>query len=289
MSTTSVTERLSMEIESSALTFLTRPQLLRLSTVSYRMRCILLEDFTSKPYLLLDDLQTDPYWGINFHYLKIERFIELLAESKFVRFKSVDLSWASLKNDNEKNLLKEISHVCQDAELRIESFGGMMTQQAFMPLIANCSSLYLSGYETIEWLPHILPSYNLQTIYVSEKYVRGGPLDIPEACLEAIVEFLFKPMNNHKSRELRIRVTISNQSTQAMSDAIKKDLDHRKQQRCLTWSSKSRAGAQLVLECESKSFFPHPHKPLLFWGHRAKFAPARDLDLPKRQTDIFGH
>ncbi|KAI1700371.1 hypothetical protein DdX_16759 [Ditylenchus destructor] len=113
MSATSAPERLCMEIESSALTFLTRPQLLRLSTISNRMRCILDEDFSSKPYLLLRTLHNNPWWRINWTYFKIERFIELLAESKFVRFKTVDLSYTTLKNDTEKNLLKEISHACQ--------------------------------------------------------------------------------------------------------------------------------------------------------------------------------
>ncbi|KAI1719207.1 hypothetical protein Ddc_08409 [Ditylenchus destructor] len=224
MSTTSATERLSMEIESSALTFLSRSQLLRLSTVSYRMRCILGEDFTSKPYLVLDTLENDPYWEINFKYSKIERFIELLAESKFVRFNTVALSWAYLKNDNEKRLLREISYVCQNAELRIKSFGGKMEQQAFMPLITNCRSLYLSKLETIQWLPHIPPSDNLQSVCISENWY-NDVFDIPETCLEAIVEFLFKPMNNHKSRKLRLRFTISDQSTQAIADAIKKKFD----------------------------------------------------------------
>ncbi|KAI1719180.1 hsp90 protein [Ditylenchus destructor] len=226
MSTTSASERLSMEIESSALTFLTRPQLLRLSTVSYRMRCILGEDFTSKPYLVLDTLDLKQYcefnnhfyWSINHNYPIIEQFIELLAESKFVRFNIINLSSPHLINDNEKHILKEISHVCQNAELRIESFYRKV-EQHIMPLITNCRSLYLSGYlyDTIQWLPHIPPSDNLQSVCVSDDY-----LNIREICSEVITGFLFKPMNNHKSRKLRILCTVSNQDTLAFTNAIEK-------------------------------------------------------------------
>ncbi|KAI1719181.1 hypothetical protein Ddc_08382 [Ditylenchus destructor] len=104
-----------------------------------------------------------------------------------------------------------------DAELRIESFGGKMEQQAFMPLISNCRSLYLPRYEPTQWLSHITPSDNLQSVYITENCF-NDPLDI---CLEAIVEFLFKPMNNHKSRKLQLR-SVSNQSELTLINAIKK-------------------------------------------------------------------
>ncbi|KAI1692608.1 hypothetical protein Ddc_23511 [Ditylenchus destructor] len=108
---TSASERLPIQIVSSALTFLSRPQLLHLTTVSRRWRFVLHKDFSRKPYLFLDALEKNPSWAINDDYCKIEQFIERLAESKFIRFKSVDLSWAAVKN--EAVHLKEISHVCQ--------------------------------------------------------------------------------------------------------------------------------------------------------------------------------
>ncbi|KAI1694415.1 hypothetical protein DdX_20124 [Ditylenchus destructor] len=224
----SSSERLPIEIVSSALTFLSRHQLLRLLTVSYRVCTILSKDFSSDPYLFLNKLekgQSINEWAINYMYYTVDQIIELLAGRKFVRFKSIDISWPALKNDAEH--LKKISHVCQDANLCINSLNAVMYRQpidSLIPLISKCGSLYLLGYQTIQLLPYIPLSDNLQSIHcnVSEWYGGGNPAYVPEICLKTIVDFVFKPMANHKARELYIRDTLSNQNAQRIINAIEK-------------------------------------------------------------------
>ncbi|KAI1691142.1 hypothetical protein Ddc_24410 [Ditylenchus destructor] len=221
--TTSAFERLPTEMVSSALTFLTRPQLLRLTTVSCCVQTVLQEDFSGKPFLFLDELEKNSYWTINEDYCRIEQFIEHLIKSKFIRFNSVDLLWAALRNEVQH--LKEISHVCIDTELRIKSFNAKKDQaiDSLMPLVYNCKRLYLLGYHAIQLLPLISPSYNLPSVRCKIFYGYGvcnNSADIPGICLEAIMEFLFSPMNGNKPRELSICDSISNQD--AIVNALKK-------------------------------------------------------------------
>ncbi|KAI1694576.1 hypothetical protein DdX_20046 [Ditylenchus destructor] len=87
---------------------------------------------------------------------------------------------------------------------------------SLIPLISKCGSLYLLGYQTIQLIPYIPLSDNLQSIHcnVSEWYGDfGNPVYVPEICLKTIVDFLFKPMGNQNA---------SNQNAQRIINAIEK-------------------------------------------------------------------
>ncbi|KAI1715781.1 hypothetical protein Ddc_10849 [Ditylenchus destructor] len=229
MAVTLSSERLPIELVCSALNFLSRPQLFRLSSVSYRLHTIHAGYFTSKPYLYLKWLsklqswrinETETInWSINEDTNKNVPFLELLAKSKFIRFNKTWLLLSSVRNEAEH--MKEISHACQNGYLIIQYDDETETlQQTIMPLISNCRCLDLEGPQAIQWFQHIPPSDNLQNVRIID-HDRSEDNSV-DFCLEGIVEFLFRSMNDQKSRMLIISTELNNQSTQTIINTVEK-------------------------------------------------------------------
>ncbi|KAI1693611.1 hypothetical protein DdX_20563 [Ditylenchus destructor] len=209
-----ISKPLMFDLLSSALSFLKRSQLLRLSTISDRLQHVQKKDFATTPYLVLDKLSVDRFWRVNSVPLVTsfqKHFLRQLPLCKFVRFNNTIIS-------NRNVRLERIEHVFKGRELHVNTCDIPNPKRDLIKTISNSQDLVLDGNKVFQWLPEILNSCTLNSLSIWDSTcVLNSTPRIP---IDEIVEFLFKPASNDIGKKLEIRSEIEHSDSEALVDAV---------------------------------------------------------------------
>ncbi|KAI1693198.1 pogo transposable element with KRAB domain [Ditylenchus destructor] len=212
-----ISKTLLIDLLSSALSFLKRSQLLRLSTISDCLQRVLKKDFANSPYLVLDKLSVDHFWRVNSVPLVTsfqKHFLRQLPLCKFVRFNNTIIS-------NRYVRLGPIEHVFEGRKLHINTCDIPNPKYDLIKSISNSQNLILDGNKVIQWLPEILKSCTLNSLSIWDATcIQNSTPRIP---VDEIIEFLFKPASNDMGKKLEIRNEIEH--SEALVNAVTKEFE----------------------------------------------------------------
>ncbi|KAI1713693.1 hypothetical protein Ddc_11845 [Ditylenchus destructor] len=185
----------------STLSFLTRQDLLNISTASRYFLNIVKRNFSSQPCTVLDRLFYDGKWT----WMPTEKEQEeidvsegtlaAISTTKYIRFKRSTFHFYSSSNEYAPvDILRPISHVWANSELWIRKDRYMPCAE-FVQLISSSNRLEFLGDNLFTIAPQLLQGHN-EEVYITDWKYSSKHSKLPSP--ESVIQFLFKPSSDRR-------------------------------------------------------------------------------------------